>query len=157
VTSQSTENRPRRPGLRRGRFVLLVIGVLVVSMALPFRASLRYRSAVHALHEELAAINPPSASVVEEYIDSCWQGAGPASIRHLQPSVATDLRTIWGDYLAALTIRGFTNQGISSSTRPRDDGLDRDVVTLTTLDDGVTLQIVADVYDLDLVTCLPFD
>jgi hypothetical protein len=79
-------------------------------------------------------------------------------VRRFQPANgAGDLQTIRDDYLAALTGNGFTNQGTTMSTRERDDTLDLDVITLAIPDDGTTLQVVADVSDLDMVICLPFD
>lgn len=159
------EHSTREPALvppssnRRLRWAaLLVVVVAVLAVTVSGWASLTHRSAVHSLHTELGKITPLSAIVVEEYIDRCWQGVGPASVRRLQAATgAGNLQTIRNDYLTALTANGFTNQGTTMSTRERDDALDLDIVDLAISNGGTILQIVVDVYDTDSVTCLPFD
>ena len=68
----------------------------------------------------------------------------------------TGLDTIRTDYLSALAARGFAPRA-TILTRERDDALDLDVVTLSSFVDGMIVRVVADVFDDDLVICLPFN
>jgi len=118
----------------------------------------RFGLAVNGLHDELAASTPESADVVAEYVDRCWEGSAPASIRVLRPVNGAELADVQADYTRQLQQLGFSAESIGSSpvqSRERDDALDGDIVRFRVDDGAKTLTVVADNYDVDSVVCLP--
>ena len=157
-TTRSAEpqrhQRDRPDGIRPlwGLVAGLFIGLLV--FAIPLYASVSYRLAVGSLHRELAEIEIESADLVEEYISSCYESLAPASIRIYRPVDGVDLHRVRTDYLVALKERGF-DDGYTQSSRERGDSLDADTVRFVSDETANTLTVIGDVYDIDMVGCIP--
>ncbi len=140
-------------------FIGLGLLVMVAVIGLPLWASLTYRSAVHDLHDELAAIEIESGNVVDVRIEKCWNDLGPASVRVLVPNGDTSLSDVVSDYVDELAALGFVDQGGVTgvvAARPRSDALDEDMITVSIDDDSGRITLTADPFDADMVTCLPF-
>ncbi len=151
-----------QPGVTR--LLVRILGgfgvlVLLAVIGLPLWASLRYRSATHALHDELAPVEIASAVTEDVRIERCWNGVGPASVRLLVPVGGENLSEVVADYVDALDPLGFEDLvGVTGvvAVRPRTDDLDDDRITVSIDDKAGHAVVVADPFDADLVTCLPF-
>ncbi|MDH4276554.1 MAG: hypothetical protein OEW83_00580 [Acidimicrobiia bacterium] len=133
--------------------------VAAIAVGLPLWASFTYRSAVHDLHAELGSVRIDSADVVDARIERCWNGVAPASVRVLVPNGDQTLSEVVSAFLAALGALGFERHGGVVGTvasRPRSDDLDDDVISAVFDDTNGRVVLIADPFDADMVTCLPF-
>ena len=132
-----------------------VFGVAVLVLGIPLWASLTYRWAVDDLHVELSTISIQSTKTVNAEVDNCWAGIAPASVRYIFPVTGDiDMNAARDSFADALISLGFTAQG-DTFTRPRNDSLNADMVTIT-LQDTPRLEVVGDVFDNDMVFCFPW-
>ena len=142
--------------------ILAFVGVLLtIPAVLLFVATATYRSAVHTVHEETAdSLNVDLAEIasVDGGVKNCWNEVGPASVWSISPAESYELADIALRIHDGLVERGFQIDGGSPATghrwsRERQDSLDADMVVLTTDSDERHIEMVADVFDADMVLC----
>ncbi len=163
--TQASNQVSRNPWHRgpRASPAILILGLVVLLVAMVgIWPSLSYRQAVHSVHADIQGVELDGVEVVEQRVDSCWNGLAPASVTLIRPVDPTDPVDVVGDLRIAFEARGYVSEAPTAYTRPqrwtreRNDDLDYDVIELTFLPDSDSLQIVGDVYDVDMVFCPPF-
>ncbi len=152
-------------GARRHRrgLAVLVIGALFLFLATVVSwSTFSYRQGVQAVHADIKSVELGDAEVVEQRIDTCWNGLAPASVTIVRPIAPIEAVDVVADLRTGFEALGYVSEAPTVHTRPqrwtreRGDQLDFDVIELTYLPATDQLQIVGDVYDVDMVFCLPF-
>lgn len=149
--------------LRRPSPGVLVVGAVVLITALVVLwSTFSYRHAVHSVHSDIKSVEFGGAEVIDQRIDTCWNGAAPASVTVIRPIGTTGAVEIVAELRAGFESLGYVSEAPTAYTRPqrwtreRTDALDFDIIELTYLPASSDLQIVGDVYDVDMVFCPPF-
>lgn len=152
----------RRRVTRPGPGVLVVGAVVLLLAIVVLWSTVSYRQAVHSVHSDIKSIEPGGAEIVVQRIDTCWNGLAPASVTVIQPTGTAEAVEIVADLRTGFEALGYVSEAPTAHTRPqrwtreRDDDLDFDVIELTYLLESDHLQIVGNVYDIDMVFCPPF-
>ncbi len=163
--TQASNQVSRNPWRRvpRVSLAVLILGLPVLLVAIVgIWASFSYRQAVHSIHADIQGVELDGVEVVEQRVDSCWNGLAPASVTVIRPIGPTEPVDVVADLRNAFEARGYVSKAPTAYTRPqrwtreRNDDLDYDIIELTNLPDSDSLQVVGDVYDVDMVFCPPF-